>query len=573
ILLVDDEPVNLQVLSNYLAAYNYALVEAATGVEALQIIENGPAPDLIILDVMMPRMTGYEVCEKVRTQFLPSELPVILLTAKTQVTDVVTGLNMGANDYLTKPIAREELVARIQTQLNVKTLVEEKTKLQEESEQRLRLIVEATPVPMLISRISDGRIRYANDLVNELFYQEESNESTLGQMLPSFFVDVSRWRDLLEQIHTASSIDAFEVVLRAPTPLPGGQETKERWVSLSVRSLAYDEEDAILIALYDVTDRKVSEQRMRAQIEELRFVLDEALQSAHTAQMTGTSRFLPITGMDEQAASQATMSEMPTMPRLARVRPTQIITVHSFHGGTGKSFVTANLAALLAAGGQRVGMIDTNLQSPGLHALLGRRGHSFSSTLNDFLWQKVDIEQPTYDVTPHLSTEVMGRMWLLPASTEPGEMAQILSQGYDAHMLTDSFRLFAERLHLDVLLIDTHSGMNEEALLAMEMAHTVLLMMRPDVRDYEGASISLQVARRLGMDRIMLLLNQVSSKDNFEEIRAQAEEAFHCDITEMLPFTEMVANFDGDGMFSMRYPDHVLTVALRRLIGQLMRVD
>ena len=122
ILIVDDEPVNLQVLVNHLSLQNYAITQASNGIEALATIENGFKPDLILLDVMMPRMTGYEVCQKIRQQFPANELPVVMLTAKNQVSDLVIGLNVGANDYLTKPISKHELLARIKTHLQLSNI-------------------------------------------------------------------------------------------------------------------------------------------------------------------------------------------------------------------------------------------------------------------------------------------------------------------------------------------------------------------------------------------------------------------------------------------------------------------
>lgn len=119
ILIVDDEPVNLQVLVNHLSLCNYGITQASNGMEALAIIEQGFKPDLIVLDVMMPRMTGYEVCQKIREQFPATELPVVLMTAKNQVSDLVEGFNSGANDYLTKPISKNELLARIRTHLQL----------------------------------------------------------------------------------------------------------------------------------------------------------------------------------------------------------------------------------------------------------------------------------------------------------------------------------------------------------------------------------------------------------------------------------------------------------------------
>ena len=126
ILVVDDEPVNLQVLKNQLALQpGYAVTAAKSGQEALEAFERNPDFDLVLLDVMMPGLTGYEVCKHLRRKYQRHQLPVVMLTAKNQVTDLVTGFQAGANDYLTKPFIKEELLSRISTQLELKQLNEE----------------------------------------------------------------------------------------------------------------------------------------------------------------------------------------------------------------------------------------------------------------------------------------------------------------------------------------------------------------------------------------------------------------------------------------------------------------
>ncbi len=119
ILVVDDEPINQQVLANHLAAGNYAVTQALNGEDALQAIEREGKFDLVLLDIMMPRMSGYEVCQKIRASYPRNELPVIMVTAKNQVADLVEGLSSGANDYLAKPFSRDELLARIRTHLDL----------------------------------------------------------------------------------------------------------------------------------------------------------------------------------------------------------------------------------------------------------------------------------------------------------------------------------------------------------------------------------------------------------------------------------------------------------------------
>ncbi len=117
ILLVDDEPVNRQVLINHLSLQNYQLVEVTGGQEALDAIEQQGPFDLVLLDIMMPKMSGYQVCAKLRETYPATDLVVIFLTAKNQVADLVQSFGVGGNDYLSKPVSKYELLTRVETHL------------------------------------------------------------------------------------------------------------------------------------------------------------------------------------------------------------------------------------------------------------------------------------------------------------------------------------------------------------------------------------------------------------------------------------------------------------------------
>lgn len=120
ILVIDDDPINLQVISNILYSTNIGVQTAINGLEGLEKIKKAEKkPDLILLDIMMPRMNGFEVCQEIRKQYTPGEFPVIMLTAKNQPSDIVAGFGAGANDYLCKPVAKTELLARVETHLNL----------------------------------------------------------------------------------------------------------------------------------------------------------------------------------------------------------------------------------------------------------------------------------------------------------------------------------------------------------------------------------------------------------------------------------------------------------------------
>ncbi len=124
ILVVDDEKINIQILTNHLSLQNYIVETASDGVEALEKIRNKDY-DLVLLDIMMPKMSGYEVCNSLRAENSLYDLPVIMLTAKNQPEDIVVGFDMGANDYLIKPFEKSELLARVKTLVSLKISVRE----------------------------------------------------------------------------------------------------------------------------------------------------------------------------------------------------------------------------------------------------------------------------------------------------------------------------------------------------------------------------------------------------------------------------------------------------------------
>lgn len=118
VLIVDDEPIMRLMVKNHLELYDFEVIEAKDGFEALDMLAQ-TTPDIILLDIMMPKISGYDVCFKVRQVKPAHELPILLLTARSQLADILAGFEVGANDYITKPINQEELVARIKTHLNL----------------------------------------------------------------------------------------------------------------------------------------------------------------------------------------------------------------------------------------------------------------------------------------------------------------------------------------------------------------------------------------------------------------------------------------------------------------------
>jgi len=119
VLVVDDVEENLRLIGQMLQPLDLDISFARSGEKTLYLLET-ITPDLIILDIMMPGMDGFELCERLLSSPKTGEIPIIFVSAKSNIDDIVKGLRLGARDYITKPFIREELIARVSTQLNVK---------------------------------------------------------------------------------------------------------------------------------------------------------------------------------------------------------------------------------------------------------------------------------------------------------------------------------------------------------------------------------------------------------------------------------------------------------------------
>ncbi|PKF78568.1 hybrid sensor histidine kinase/response regulator [Vibrio sp. vnigr-6D03] len=218
IVVADDEPVNLQILDSFLKMEGYRVKTAKDGTEALELVQQ-EKPELLLLDVMMPGLSGYQVCEQVRLSYDHSELPVIMLTALSQTNDRIKGFDSGANDYLTKPFNKLELASRIKAHLaagKAELRRIENDKLQAELKQRAlveanlletqgRLLeqLESAPEAILCLR-DDGRIRFANEAAAKLFKrtQEQLKRSNGDEVIAPKYLN-------LQEDHFCGGIDVY----------------------------------------------------------------------------------------------------------------------------------------------------------------------------------------------------------------------------------------------------------------------------------------------------------------------------------------------------------------------------
>jgi MinD-like ATPase involved in chromosome partitioning or flagellar assembly len=243
----------------------------------------------------------------------------------------------------------------------------------------------------------------------------------------------------------------------------------------------------------------------------------------------------------------------------------KIVSVHSFRGGTGKSNTTANLAALLAAEGRRVGVVDTDIVSPGIHVLFGLAEDQMAHSLNDYLWGKCGIQETAHDVTANLGLQGEGKVYLVPSSIRAGEIARVLREGYDVGLLNDGFRDLIKALHLDVLIIDTHPGLNEETLLSIAISDVLIIVLRPDQQDYQGTGVTVEVARKLGVPNMLLIVNKVPAAFSTAEVKARVERAYNAQVAAVLPHSDEMMTLASGGVFVTRFPDHPITAMLQEI--------
>ncbi|RMF00444.1 MAG: MinD/ParA family protein [Chloroflexi bacterium] len=248
----------------------------------------------------------------------------------------------------------------------------------------------------------------------------------------------------------------------------------------------------------------------------------------------------------------------------------KIVSVHSFRGGTGKSNTTANVSAILAGRGLRVGVVDTDIQSPGIHVLFGLDEGTVKNSLNDYLWEKCGIADTAHDVTAQLGGDVPGAVYLIPSSIKAGEIARVLREGYNVGILNDGFQDLIRQLNLDILLVDTHPGLNQETLLSIAISDSLLILMRPDQQDYQGTSVTVEVARKLNVPRLMIVVNKTPRVYDFEQVRAQVAKLYHADVAAVLPHSDELMALASAGVFAVKHPDHPVTALYAQIANQVI---
>ncbi|MBT3314460.1 MAG: MinD/ParA family protein, partial [Anaerolineae bacterium] len=149
------------------------------------------------------------------------------------------------------------------------------------------------------------------------------------------------------------------------------------------------------------------------------------------------------------------------------------------------------------------------------------------------------------------------------------EIVRVLREGYDVGLLNDGFRDLVSELQLDYLVIDTHPGLNEETLLSVAISDALIIIMRPDQQDYQGTAVTVDVARKLDVPNLMLLVNKTPKVFDFDDVRERVEKTYDCAVAAILPHSDDMMALASSDIFTLRYPEHEITQGLEKVIARL----
>lgn len=293
ILIVDDTPTNLDVLLDLLEVAGFKVVIAEDGERAIALAEYAP-PDLILLDVLMPGIDGFETCRRLKANPATQEIPVIFLTAVSDNIDKVKGLHLGAVDYITKPLNHEEVLARVNTHVRLQNLtkrlteqndrlekeIQQRQQVEEEREQafqalqrseaRFRRLIESNVIGIIFSRL-DGSIVDANDAFLQIVGYDradlEAGHINWQTMTPPEYIPCKE--AAVEELATTGAFSAFEKQYfhkdghRVPVVIGG--------------ALLDESQQAIVAFVLDLTQHKQAEDKIREQAALLNITTDAIL--------------------------------------------------------------------------------------------------------------------------------------------------------------------------------------------------------------------------------------------------------------------------------------------------------
>ena len=519
ILAIDDNPTNCDLLARQLKRQGYLVTTATNASQALRLLKAIPF-DLILIDVIMPGIDGLELLRQLKQDESLKHIPAIAISALDTIEGAVRCIELGAEDYLQKPFDPILLQARIATCLEKKRLRDRELRYLQQVE---RLIAAAAAIETKT---------FKPDSLNDL----SQHPHKLGQLARVFQT-------------MARGIDSREQLL-------------EQQIQLLQTSV--NEHKQKLVADIVATDH----------FQQLQKRTKSGSDIANLDRSSPYPSLNPAPPQSDRSRSPVVNQVDPTAAN-SNVNTGKIIAVHSFRGGTGKSNLTSNLALSMAKQGKRVAIIDTDLQSPGIHVLFGLEDDWIERTLNDYLWGRCALTDAACNLSrllpPPNGHAPTGALYLIPASAKANDITRILREGYHQELLLDGFAEIIRDLQLDFLFIDTHPGINEETLHAIAVCNLLVVVLRPDYQDYLGTAAIVELARMLSVAEMLMVVNKALPSFDVQTYRQQLEITYDVPVAAVLPFAEEMMYLASSDVFSVRYPTHPLSQAVDRISEQIIQ--
>jgi MinD-like ATPase involved in chromosome partitioning or flagellar assembly/CheY-like chemotaxis protein len=536
ILAIDDNPTNCDLLARQLKRQGYLVTTATNASQALRLLKAIPF-DLILIDVIMPGIDGLELLRQLKQDESFKHIPAIAISALDAIDGAARCIELGAEDYLQKPFDPILLKARIATCLEKKRLRDRELRYLQQVE---RLIAAAAAIETKT---------FNPDSLNDL----SQHPHKLGQLARVFQA-------------MAREIDSREQLL-------------EQQIQLLQTSIDEVHKQGLVADIAATDHFQQLQKRTKSSTDIANLYRSSAYPSLHPTPPQSHRSLSPVVKQVDPAAANS------------NVNTGKIIAVHSFRGGTGKSNLTSNLAVSMAKQGKRVAIIDTDLQSPGIHVLFGLEddfatrtprerivggaSRNENRTLNDYLWGRCALTDAAYDLSHILPQQTdgstAGGLYLIPASAKANDITRILREGYHQDLLLDGFSEIIRDLQLDFLFIDTHPGINEETLHAIAVCSLLIVVLRPDYQDYLGTAAIVELARMLSVSEMLMVVNKALPSFDVQMYRQQLETAYDVPVVAVLPFAEEMMHLASSAVFSMRYPTHPLSQAIDRISDRIIQ--
>ncbi len=243
------------------------------------------------------------------------------------------------------------------------------------------------------------------------------------------------------------------------------------------------------------------------------------------------------------------------------------IAFHSFKGGTGKTNLAASTAAVIASRGQDVAILDLDLTAPGQHELFRLDPSKEVRTFDDFLWGRCTIADTVLDYSHQAG--VKGRLLLVPASMRLEDIQRVLRTGYEVAQFASGLARLEEQYALDCLIMDTHPGVGEDALLALASADEIYLCLVLDRQHYTGTAIINELATMMGKE-VHLIINKVPRGHPPSEVVARIEEQFRRSVAACIPLEQEIMAAESGELVGLTRPETRFAEATQALADGIM---